>query len=465
MKKLVTLVLALGLAVIGQAAYAEEPAINVVAEGAVLEFNEADGYGLPFVDENNRTQLPLRKCLESLGAEVEYEAEDQKITVTKGDNTAVLQIDSAVMTVNAEETMMDTVPIIKNGRTYLPIRPVAEAIGYQVNWQEDDQTAVIAKEISGEKAEIVDLSEYLKTNANSFQTWTMFNGDLYYYDQNNNLMRLAEADLTKNGEAVYALQAGEMIPLLALEDLGDYLLGGYATGGMMGSNIYHLWNENGLVQKIESSTMMPLTFTPYHDALLVTGRGGSNLELWQGEEQVEIEQDNLVFNRLYTSVDSYPIGEPIIWQDKVYLAAYQAAEKQYYWAEVEPESQKVTLLYNIQPAKISGGKDKLYCLSSDGQLLAYDGETVEYLRDGMNDFAIAGDSVWLIQDEKLLLLGSEEALYPKLNAAELYSLGDYLLCTAKKGVKLLLDSQGKIMHAFVKGGELQTLGAKIYWAE
>ena len=90
MKKMCTAVLAMGLALTSPAVYAAEPAINVVAEGVQIEFSETDGYGLPFVDKNNRTQLPLRKCLESLGAEVEYEAEDQKITVTKDDNTAVL---------------------------------------------------------------------------------------------------------------------------------------------------------------------------------------------------------------------------------------------------------------------------------------------------------------------------------------------------------------------------------------
>ena len=320
---------------------------------------------------------------------------------------------------------------------------------------------VIAAELSAEKAEIVDLSEYLQANANSLQTWAIFNGDLYYYDQNNNLMRVKDADLTKNVEAVYALEA-EMVPLLALENLGDYLLGGYATAGMMGSNIYHLWDENGLVQKIESSTMMPLTFTPYHDALLVTGRGGSNLEIWQGEEQVKIEQDNLVFNRLYTGVDSYPIGEPIIWQDKVCLAAYQGAEKQYYLAEVEPMSQTVTLLYNCLPNKIIGGEDKLYFLSDDGMFGVYDGESAEIIADRVNDFAVAGENVWLIKNEKLLILGSEESHYPDLKAMELSSLGNYFICNSESGLNLVLDTQGKIVYAFFADGEMQALGEKIY---
>ena len=230
----------------------------------------------------------------------------------------------------------------------------------------------------------------------------------------------------------------------------------------MGSKIYHLWDENGLVQKIESSTMLPLTFTPYPDALLVTGRGGSNLELWQGEEQVKIAEDKLVFNRIYTSVDSYPIGEPIIWQDKVYLAAYQSAEKQYYLAEVVPENQTVTLLYNCLPNKIIGGEDKLYWLSNDGQILAYDGESAEIIAEGVNDFAVAGENVWLIQNEKLLILGSDESLYPDLKAMELSSLGNYFICNSESGLNLVLDTQGKIVYVTLSNGQIQALGEKIY---
>lgn len=87
MKKVWTAVLSIGLILLASAAYAEETAIKVVAEGVQIEFSEADGYGLPFVDKNNRTQLPLRKCLEGLGADVEYESESQKITVTKDDKS------------------------------------------------------------------------------------------------------------------------------------------------------------------------------------------------------------------------------------------------------------------------------------------------------------------------------------------------------------------------------------------
>ncbi|MCD7905830.1 MAG: hypothetical protein LUG24_09825 [Clostridiales bacterium] len=53
----------------------------------------------------------------------------------------VLQIDSSVMTVNGEETEIDSAPIITEGRTLVPIRAIIEAIGGSINWNSDTQTA------------------------------------------------------------------------------------------------------------------------------------------------------------------------------------------------------------------------------------------------------------------------------------------------------------------------------------
>lgn len=49
------------------------------------------------------------------------------------------KVDGGVRTINA----MDTVPYIKGGRTMLPLRYVAEALGYRVAWLSETRTAVI----------------------------------------------------------------------------------------------------------------------------------------------------------------------------------------------------------------------------------------------------------------------------------------------------------------------------------
>ena len=47
-----------------------------------------------------------------------------------------LNINSNKYSVNNETLTMDTAAVIKDGRTYIPARPVLEAFGYQVSFSE-----------------------------------------------------------------------------------------------------------------------------------------------------------------------------------------------------------------------------------------------------------------------------------------------------------------------------------------
>jgi chitodextrinase len=55
----------------------------------------------------------------------------------------VLTIDSTRFTVNGEARTLDAAPVIREGRTLLPIRPVAEAIGALVEWDGVERKASI----------------------------------------------------------------------------------------------------------------------------------------------------------------------------------------------------------------------------------------------------------------------------------------------------------------------------------
>jgi len=55
----------------------------------------------------------------------------------------VLQIGSKNMYVNGKLVILDSVPIVRNDRTLLPIRFVAEALGAQVGWDEAQQKVTI----------------------------------------------------------------------------------------------------------------------------------------------------------------------------------------------------------------------------------------------------------------------------------------------------------------------------------
>ncbi|MGC8789597.1 MAG: stalk domain-containing protein, partial [Caldisericum sp.] len=54
-----------------------------------------------------------------------------------------LQIGNTSFTVNGEQRYLDSPPVIKNGRTLLPIRAIIEALGGTVKWIADTKTVVI----------------------------------------------------------------------------------------------------------------------------------------------------------------------------------------------------------------------------------------------------------------------------------------------------------------------------------
>lgn len=88
----------------------------------------------PFIDENDRTLIPIRAISESLGYSVDYDDKNRVVTIT-GDNRIIkLTIGDRNLTVNNEVTEMDTAAQIVNDRTYIPVRFVAEALGYEVNY-------------------------------------------------------------------------------------------------------------------------------------------------------------------------------------------------------------------------------------------------------------------------------------------------------------------------------------------
>ena len=106
--------------------------VEVVIDGESVLFEDAH----PFIDENGRTQIPIRAAAELLGCEVEWDGETQTVTITDGDDVITLVIGKMYLQKGQQITEMDTAPVIVNDRTYIPVRFAGEALGLEVNWNE-----------------------------------------------------------------------------------------------------------------------------------------------------------------------------------------------------------------------------------------------------------------------------------------------------------------------------------------
>ncbi len=103
---------------------------------------------IPPIIIEGRTLLPIRWVAEPLGAEVEWDGNERKVTVTLKNTKIELWIGKNIARVNGVDTPIDpdnpkVVPIIINGRTMLPVRFVAENLGCKVDWDPDTKTVTI----------------------------------------------------------------------------------------------------------------------------------------------------------------------------------------------------------------------------------------------------------------------------------------------------------------------------------
>lgn len=121
-----------------------ETVVNIVLDGEEVVFTEDMGF--PFIDANNRTQVPLRVTLESFGATVNWDGEQEMASATIDDITVHVPINKSYILVNGVEVANDTEAVIVNSRTYCPIRKVLEAFGAVVTWEDTTKTVVVASE-------------------------------------------------------------------------------------------------------------------------------------------------------------------------------------------------------------------------------------------------------------------------------------------------------------------------------
>lgn len=100
-------------------------------------------FDVPPVIKDGRTIVPIRAVSENLGAIVAWDGAAQKVTITKGSKTIVLTIGQKVAYVNGKAVSLEVPAGIQNGRTLVPIRFIGEAFGLTVTWDNTTQTATI----------------------------------------------------------------------------------------------------------------------------------------------------------------------------------------------------------------------------------------------------------------------------------------------------------------------------------
>lgn len=121
------------------------PAVTV--NGKAVEWTDAT----PFIDENGRTMVPLRAVADAMDLRVYWDGATREASFSGIHKNTLYQIEMIFFPIGSTSARagdgsiipMDTAAVVINGRTYAPIRYLAEYFGYTVGWDGATRTVTI----------------------------------------------------------------------------------------------------------------------------------------------------------------------------------------------------------------------------------------------------------------------------------------------------------------------------------
>ncbi len=97
----------------------------------------------PFVNDQWRTMVPVRAISEAFGAEVGWNGDIREVTIRLDGTEIRLYVDNTEAQVNGAAVTLDSAPVIVEGRTFVPLRFVGEALSCNVNYAAASRHIVI----------------------------------------------------------------------------------------------------------------------------------------------------------------------------------------------------------------------------------------------------------------------------------------------------------------------------------
>lgn len=100
----------------------------------------------PYLDANNRTQMPIRYAAMACGvdeSDISWDQASQTATINGKNVVLRITIGSNIMQTSNGNITMDTAAVSSNGRIFVPIRYIANALGAEVGWDYDTKTITL----------------------------------------------------------------------------------------------------------------------------------------------------------------------------------------------------------------------------------------------------------------------------------------------------------------------------------
>ncbi len=194
---------------------------------------------------NGRTMLPVRFVADNFGALVLWNGATSTATVKTDDVEIKIVIGSPVAFVNGEDVLLDSPAFIENGRTYLPVRFVADKLGATVEWDGQTSTATLTKTF-GQVAEmpiVLPSAGDLKINTIDTLNYEQPSADSHGGFSSHSGVELNFREYTEITPDVL-MTTGAIYPRIKVMADGRYIM--FYQNAQIGSNIYYTTSDDTL---------------------------------------------------------------------------------------------------------------------------------------------------------------------------------------------------------------------------
>lgn len=130
----------------GEALEASDPTIQVLPVENIMVKGKHLGFDTPPVIKAGRTLIPVKALVQAFGAQVEWDPVLQKVTITKDKMIMVLTLGETEVLVNDDSVQLDVPAQAMNGRTVVPLRFIAETMNFVVTYEDGDITVEDAED-------------------------------------------------------------------------------------------------------------------------------------------------------------------------------------------------------------------------------------------------------------------------------------------------------------------------------
>lgn len=121
----------------------------------------------PFL-KDNRTFVPVRFISEKLGFKVDWNEKAQLVTITNNNKKIELTIGNKEAKVDGKAAMIDVAPLLKDNRTFVPLRFISENFGVKTSWDAKTYRVILETKsadglnLTAEEKEYYDMAKSLE---------------------------------------------------------------------------------------------------------------------------------------------------------------------------------------------------------------------------------------------------------------------------------------------------------------